>query len=485
MRPLGGSPVPTTRSNPASKCLLCVILCLFPALANPIEFLHMVAGNHMDFGFSVTRDQEGFIYTAGVTSSSDFPTTPGVYQPEPVEGPNAFVQKLSPDGSQVVYSTYLGPVVDQVRAISIEVDATGCLYAAVNAFNKQTDALVLERLGEVVVYKLSADGDQLVYSARILPRPGYTDPVLLDVDEAGAAYIAASGPGIHVRKLDPAGTRIEYQYAIERTARSRGALGDIEVSADGSLYIVGITEDPNFPITAGAFSRRSQSPELGDVFLVRLDPSGADRILSTTFGGDSREDRPSLALDAAGNIYVAGQTTVSTQGTGRMEGNVLGFPEPTYGRLGFILKLDSAASNLVYSVITPTRLGAIGVDGFGNAYAVGFGDGGASSPGAIDRGFTCLKLNTSGTEFSYYADIPAATAEAYDMDVTEDGSAVLAGSTTSIGIPDAGPPLRVLSNAVFAWIAKEPPAANLQVEALITHRQSGAGGAASRDNMDC
>src|SRR5207247_11111665 len=71
----------------------------------------------------------GNAYVTGLTFSKDFPTTPGAFQstPNPLAGNNAFVTKLNPTGSALVYSTYLGGNNDDQR-LSIAVDAAGSAH---------------------------------------------------------------------------------------------------------------------------------------------------------------------------------------------------------------------------------------------------------------------------------------------------------------------------------------------------------------------
>ena len=443
-----------------------IVLCVVPLHAASFNFVHMISGNHLDLGFSVARDPQGFIYVAGITSSSDFETSPGAYQTEPVPGPNgpspfvdanAFVRKLSPDGARTLYSTYLGPAIEGARTVDIEVDAQGHVYAAVQAVPTGSGATQPERLGRVVVYKLSPTGDQLLHSARILPNTHSL--VAIDVDNAGAVYVASTGLGVHIRKLDPTGTAIEYEHLIAVPPHPGEELGDIVLGPDRSLYIVGTTRSPEFPVTPDAYVRRSTNPTHGDVFLVRLDPTGTERLLSSVFGGGGQELRPAVALDASGNIYVAGKTHVSSVNP-RMEGDLLGFPEPPERSfLGFIVKLDPSGSTALYTALTPFPMSAVGVDAEGQAYAAG----------SSDAVISALRLNEAGTRLVSHSVIPASAFDLaiHGIDVTADWRALIGGATRSIAIPDTGPPILGESNAFFAEINETPAATDLQIQGEI------------------
>ena len=67
-----------------------------------------MGGSGFEFGSGIAIDATGAAYVTGETSSSDFPTTPGVLQARYGGFEDAFVAKLAPDGAALVYATYLG-----------------------------------------------------------------------------------------------------------------------------------------------------------------------------------------------------------------------------------------------------------------------------------------------------------------------------------------------------------------------------------------
>ena len=72
-----------------------------------IEYSTYVGGADWDYAYGVAVDASGYAYVTGGTASSDFPTV-NAYDSSPNGGNDAFVAKLSPDGSSLDYSTYLG-----------------------------------------------------------------------------------------------------------------------------------------------------------------------------------------------------------------------------------------------------------------------------------------------------------------------------------------------------------------------------------------
>src|SRR5439155_1695170 len=110
----------------------------FVAKVNPtgtgLVYFTSFGGNADDQGFGIAVDALGSAYVTGFTISTNFPTTPGAFQttfgggrsPGPTD---AFVTKLSPDGSALVYSTYLGGNGDDY-GLGITVDGFGFAYVA-------------------------------------------------------------------------------------------------------------------------------------------------------------------------------------------------------------------------------------------------------------------------------------------------------------------------------------------------------------------
>jgi hypothetical protein len=114
-----------------------------PALASDplIDFSYIVNGNGDDRGCQVALDGAGNIYIAGLTLSPDFETTPGAAFGSPVRLPGSyyqvFVRKLSPDGSKLIYSTYLGlSSFYSAHPLALRVDQSGNAYLALNLFDQ-------------------------------------------------------------------------------------------------------------------------------------------------------------------------------------------------------------------------------------------------------------------------------------------------------------------------------------------------------------
>jgi len=142
------------------------------------------------------------------------------------------------------------------------------------------------------------------------------------------------------------------------------------VDGAGSVYLTGFTDSTNFPLKSAIYTNLGGSPYPGltihptDAFVARLDFSGSNLVYSTYLGGNGIDVGRGMAIDPAGNAYVAGYTESTNFPT------TSGAWSTNYGGLGdaFAAKINPAGTTLVYS----TYLGGTNQD-VGNDIAVGAG----------------------------------------------------------------------------------------------------------------
>jgi hypothetical protein len=165
-----------------------------------------------------------------------------------------------------------------------------------------------------------------------------------------------------VTKLDPTGTTLIYSTFL-------GGGGDdlirgLGVDGAGNAYVTGQTDSSNFPTTLGAFDTSINGGS--DAFVTKLDASGSTLAYSTFLGGSNSNDVGfGIAVDAAGNAYVTGQTSSSAFPTTPLAFDTsYNHPNGTFSDV-FVTKLNASGSTLAYS----TYLGGSNVDA-GNAIAV-------------------------------------------------------------------------------------------------------------------
>jgi len=174
-----------------------------------LSYSTYLGGGQDDLGNAITVDASGSVYVTGGTTSSNFPVTSGVVQTtyggadggyQSVNG-DIFVTKLSPDGSSLVWSTYIGGSGDD-NAYSIVADGTGVYltggtnsgdYPVTSGVYKPTFFLGLT---DVFVTKLDPTGSKLLYSTHIGVGGEGIRGFCIAVDGGGNAYVAGNaGPG--------------------------------------------------------------------------------------------------------------------------------------------------------------------------------------------------------------------------------------------------------------------------------------------------
>ena len=183
----------------------------------------------------------------------------------------------------------------------------------------------------------------------------HSQPLIIDPVLVYSTYLGGSGSG------------------------SNGDQGNgIAVDSNGSAYIVGTTYSANFPVTPGAFQYQTNAPSgTSTVFVSKLNPAGTALIYSTYLGGSGGDEGYGIALDSNSNAYITGATHSTdfpiTCGAFQTANPATG----TNITVGFVTKLDSAGSALVYSTYLsggdPGSVSqAIAVNAAGNAYVTGY-----------------------------------------------------------------------------------------------------------------
>jgi len=376
---------PTTPGSfePGPEVAADAFVARFDPTGSRLIYSTLLGGSASETGTQVAASSNGSAYVVGYTESADFPTTPGVWQPHRNGlSQDAFATKLSPDGSRLDYSTYIGTGVDD--------------YGNAVAIGPDGDAYVGGRTGHVFptagggsgcpvgpqgdaawVVRLDANADAPVYSTCIGGSGDQENEVrAITTDAQGDAYVggntsdssfpttagayqpayAGGSEDIFVQKLDPTGATL-YSTLL-------GGSGMDEVWAmaglpDGSVYLTGRTDSTAFPTTAGAF-QQTQGGDM-DAFATRLSPAGTSLISSTMIGGAGSDNGWGIATDQADDAFVVGET---------MSANFPTTPDAASSTLvgrddGYITEVDPSGSLLYSSYLDAAPPGwrlAISVD---------------------------------------------------------------------------------------------------------------------------
>jgi hypothetical protein len=216
----------------------------------------------LDQAFGIAVDATGNAYVTGSTNSTDFSTTLGAFQTTYAGNHDAFVTKLNPTGSALVYSTHLGgSSVDQGSGIAV--DATGNAYVT-----------------------------------------GLTSSIDFPTTLGAFQTTYAGNQDAFVTKLNPAGSALVYSTYLGGSNFDQAA--GIAVDATGNAYVTGYTASANFPTTFGAFQTTLSA--FIDAFVTKVNPTGIALVYSTYLGGNQNDLGSGIAVDATGNAYVTGYT---------------------------------------------------------------------------------------------------------------------------------------------------------------------------------
>ncbi|MBZ5514778.1 MAG: SBBP repeat-containing protein [Acidobacteriia bacterium] len=329
-------------------------------------------GSKDEAATGIATDASGNAYVTGGTASSDFPVTAGAFQPTRIVGscphpnggfgdcPDAFVTKLNPYGSGLVYSTFLGGSGADAGS-SIAVGEAGIAY--ITGVTSSTDFPTVNPL-QLYNSKGSCIGSP-------------ASPNCLD---AFVAKLNADGSGL-VYSTYLGGSNYDAGFAIA-------------ADSSGNAYVTGATNSLDFPTTTpvvqqswggGLCGGPNDQYDCPDAFVAKLNATGSALVYSTYLGGNEYELGRGIAVDSAGNAYVTGGTNSldfptadaiqATFGGGSCTVRFRGNPTTFHCPNAFVAKLNPAGSALVYSTYHGGAGGDLGlglaIDAFGNAYLTG------------------------------------------------------------------------------------------------------------------
>ncbi len=457
-----------------------------PLVIDPVlNFSTYFGGNNQVEDVAMALDSDGNIYVGGVTNSTNFPTKNGgqsTYNGAGIDGlGDGFVAKFTPDGSSLIFATYLGGSRDdEVFGIAIGPDKSIYLTGDTSSTNfplqnplQSSFSTALTDSYHSFVTKMATDGSALIYST-YLGGSGDADYASgIAVDSSGNAYITGvtnstnfpianalfptfrGGTGdVFVAKINATGSTLLFSTFMGGSSLDEG--GNIAVD-DNNVYIEGVTLSSNFPVQNAVQSSYggAGSDGYGDGFVTKLSNDGSALIFSTYLGGSSDDEIFSLALGPNGTIYLAGDTSSTNFPLkNALQSNVsVPFLEPYHG---FVTKLNSDGSMNYSTYLGGSTVSAIPNDGVidaatgiavdivGNAYVVGETRAqnfpvvnalqSTYSGGSI-TGFV-TKINASGSQLLYSTYLGGSSGDiCSDIRVDAIGNVVVVGITASTNFP--------------------------------------------------
>jgi hypothetical protein len=346
-----------------------------------------LGGNGRDRAFDIAVDSAGNAYVTGETLSTNFPRA--IFPPYVFY--EAFVTKMNPAGSALVYSTYLGGGSEDA-GFGVAVDSSGNAYVAGETWSsnfpvKNGFQSASSNSNDAFVTKLSPTGAML-YSSYL---GGDSNDIGFDiaVDPSRNIYVAGrtfssdfptrnayqaskkGGYDAFLTKLNPAGSALLYSTYLG----SSDDFGDDEecfglaVDSVGNAYLTGQTSSTSFPTTAKAYRRQLSSTFQEDAFVTKFLTTAvgaASLVYSTYLGGEHEDVGNRIAADSAGNAYVTGTTGSDNFPTKNGFQSLFGgFRDAFFTRLNTrpATCTANATDNCRESLLYSTYMGGTGEDG--------------------------------------------------------------------------------------------------------------------------
>jgi hypothetical protein len=263
-----------------------------------------LGGMRADSAQGIALDSAGDAYVVGSTDSADTFPTVSPLQAASGGGTDAFVSKLNPGGSSLLYSTFLGGnAADLGQGIAVDSAGNATITGVTFSTNFPT---------------------------------------------ASPLQAASGGSGdAFVTRIDSTGVTLVYSTYLGGSGLDRGF--GVAVDSTGSADVTGDTTSADFPVTAGSY--QETYADGGDAFVVKLAASGATATFATYLGGIDAEQGLAVTADSAGNAFVTGFTRSAdfptlTPVQETLGGGLCGSATCSDA---FVTELNTAGSALVYS----------------------------------------------------------------------------------------------------------------------------------------
>lgn len=192
--------------------------------------------SYADAANAIDIDSLGNAYVTGYTVSSQFPTTSGAFDTSMGSTGQVYVTKFNPDGTGLIYSTFVGGDTDWQTPQGLRVDSTGSVF--VSGVTPSTD------------FPTTYGAFDTTFGGS----GGY---------HAGDAYLF---------KLNPSGSALNYSTYIGGTDDELVYSGTfVDLDSNGDAILLGETRSSEFPVTAGAYDSTLCGTGTFDLFLAKLD----------------------------------------------------------------------------------------------------------------------------------------------------------------------------------------------------------------------
>ena len=395
-------------------------------IIDPVVFYATyLGGTFHDKAYEIAVDGTGCAYVAGFTTSADFPTKSTIPGGAVLRGTSdVFVSKLSPEGNEIVASTYIGGS-ESDTGWAIAIDSAGGVY---------------------VTGETRSSDFPLVNAFQTILKGGWN-------------------PDAFVMKLSSNLNSIIYSTYLGGMKQDSGA--DIAVSSDGYAFITGTAWSSDLPVK-NAF--QSTLKGLHDAYVAKISKNGGSLEYLTYYGGDYSEDGTAIAIDTDGNAYITGGTDSPNLPM------VNSFQSSTGGSYDiFVAKFSATGKNLLYSSYLGGSASDYALDVTvmaGSAYVVGgtfSGNFPLANPLQASRGNIngfISKFSPQGKQLEFSTFVGSGKEESYvaGISVSTSRHMYIVGATSDVeDFPTKNNFQQAPSADWAAFVAKVSPAGNMFV----------------------
>jgi hypothetical protein len=370
-----------------------------------------LGGPSPDAVYDLGVGADGSLYLTGETRSAEFPTTQGAFDTTWHGDTDAFVTRVDPSGSSLMYSTFLGGTTGSAGRAAAPDDLI---------FGDHGEDLTVGPGGQVYV-------------------TGFTDSP--DFPTTVGAFDRTYGERLDafVTELNASGSALVFSTFLGGAERDRGE--EIVLDATGAPVVAGHTFGTDFPATPGAYDTTFAGES--DAYVTKLKPSGKGLVYSTYFGGTATERGLGLALDGTGAPILVGLTSsldfpatanaYDTTHNGNWDGYVARF-NASATSLRYASYLGGTKNELAWKVAPDGANGAWVVGSTGSSNYPTTPDGDRTYNGGTDDGFAA-HLDLSGPTLLFSSYLGGKNADVVRSLQMVEGGVMLSGFEGSTNFP--------------------------------------------------
>lgn len=330
----------------------------YELIIDPVLIFSSYSGSNADnWGYTATYDLSGNLYAGGNAFNVGYPVTLGAFQTNFAQGVcDIAISKFNSNGSNLVYSTYLGGSGSEVPHSLI--------------VNKQGELFVYGTTGSANFpmagnsFDNTFNGGTNFSLTNIISFPNGSDIIVAKFNSAGTQLLASTFIGGSGNDGLNMFTPLRHNYADD-------CRGEIMLDENDNVYIVSTTASTNFPVTAGSFQPTYGGGSL-DGCIVKLDNSLSNIIWASYLGGSGIDAIYSISLDKNENLIVGGGTTSNNFPT---TPNAIRSTYQGGSADGFITRIDKNGIAIIRSTYWGTssydQVYFVEVDRNDNVYALG------------------------------------------------------------------------------------------------------------------